>query len=94
MEKEKIVKVLLIVSLAVLVVFLLWFMFGNSPTIEQLFVLFVLPLYVFVFGIYEKMNARINMLSSKIMETREQLQKDLGDMKQRLGRMEGRLKAR
>ena len=84
MEKIKIINALIVVSLIVLVIFLLWFMFGSSPTFEQIVILFVMPFAAALFGIYERLNNRIT-------HTREMLQQELGKMKETLGRIEGRL---
>jgi hypothetical protein len=46
---------------------------------------FILPLYVLLFGVYERLSLRIS-------ETRELLYKELGEVKQSLGKIEGKLK--
>ena len=95
MDKEKLAQVLIVILLIVLVIFLFWFMFGHSPTLEQVVALFVIPLYVFTFGMYERLNNKImrtnQNLSEKIHQTRENFQKELGEIKQTLGKIEGKL---
>ena len=84
MNKELIAKIFTAASLVVLVIFLLWYMFGNSPNLEQIFILFVLPFAGGFFAVYEKLN-------NKIMNTGVHLQKELGEIKQTLGKIEGKL---
>lgn len=91
MEKIKIINGVIIVSLIVLIIFLLWFMFGNSPTLEQIMILFFLTLGGALFGVYEKLNNKIERNVTMIYQTREVLRKELGGIKLSLAKIEGKL---
>ena len=85
MAKETIIKAVIVISFIVVVVLVLWFILGNTPPAELILGAFVFPLYIFLFGVYER-------LSTRIHESRELLYKELGEIKQSLGKIEGRLK--
>ncbi|MEK6950576.1 MAG: hypothetical protein AABX13_02530 [Nanoarchaeota archaeon] len=85
MEKEAIIKVVTVASFVIVVILLLWFMLGNTPPAELILGTFILPLYILLFGVYERLSLRIS-------ETRELLYKELGEVRQSLGRIEGKLK--
>lgn len=91
-NKEMIIGILTALSVIILVIFLLWFMFGNSPTLEQMLMILVLPVYLFVFGVYERLNNKISNLNNKLSDTREGIQKQLGEIKVSLAKIEGKLK--
>ncbi len=84
MNTEKIIQVVIGLSMFALVIFLLWFMFGHSPTLEQILILFVIPLTGVIFGMYERLN-------NKIISTKVQLFKEVGEIKQAIGRIEGKI---
>lgn len=83
--KELTIHVMTVLSVLLLIIFLLWFMLGDSPTVEQMFVVLVVPIYLFVFGIYERLN-------NKLMNTRENINRQLSDIKVSLAKIEGKLK--
>lgn len=83
-SKQITLSILIILSVILLVVYLVWFMFGNSPTSEQLAVVLVLPVYLFMFGIYERLN-------NKIMNTRESIHRQMGDIRVTLAKIEEKL---
>jgi hypothetical protein len=90
MDKEKIIIGLVTISIITLIIFMLWFMFGNSPTTEQLLLLLVLPVYLFMFGIYERLNNKVINTREQILLTRESLQRGLGEIKFTLGKLNGK----
>lgn len=92
METNQILNFLLILSIVLAVIFFIWYISGNSPTAQEVLVVFVLPLYVFVFSVYEKVNKKIDNLHKIIFETRENMQKELGAMKIILSKIEAKLK--
>ena len=53
---------------------ILWYIFGHSPTQDQLLLALVLPLYMYVFYTREKFN-------EKLYKTREELLKELSEIK-------------
>ncbi len=77
--------ILITLSVLLLIIFVLWFMLGNSPTLEQMLMIVVLPVYLFVFGVYERLN-------NKIINTRESINRQLGEVKVSLAKIEGKLK--
>ncbi len=95
MNKEKIAFILIIIWISLLLVMILWYLLGHSPTLEQILTMAVISPYILVFGIYERLNNRINdnyeRLNDKISRTREDFQKELGNIKETLGRIEGKL---
>jgi len=95
MDKEKIAFILIIVWTFLLLVMILWYLLGQSPTPEQILTMAVISPYILVFGIYERLNNRINdnyeELNDKISQSREDFQHELGEIKQTLGRIEGKL---
>ena len=89
---NKIIKSLIVILLVTAVIFLAWFMLGNSPTIEQVAAVLVIPVYVFAFGLYEQMNSKIERNQKFIFQTRELFQSELGKIKQALIRIEEKIK--
>ncbi len=87
MNKETIINLAIFFSAVALFVLLLWYMLGNSPTVDQLLLGLIIPLYLFIFGIYEKLN-------NKIMNIRELFIRDMGEMKVSLARIEEKLSRR
>jgi len=85
--KEKIIYALIIAWLALVIVMILWHLSGHSPAIEELLAVIAVGPYLFTFGVYERLNSRIS-------QAREDFQKDLGDIKGQLGRIEGKLNAK
>ena len=92
-NKEIILSILIVFSVLLLVVFMLWFMFGNSPTLEQMLMILVLPVYLFVLGVYERLNNKVTNLNNKIMDTRESLGRQMGEIKVSLAKIESKLKS-
>ncbi len=90
--KEMTIHIMIVLSVLLLIFFLLWFMLGNSPTLEQMFVVLVVPVYLFIFGIYERLNNRVANLNNKIMDTRESLSQQMGEIKVSLAKIESKLK--
>ena len=86
------IKTLIVILLVTAVIFLAWFMLGNSPTIEQVAAVLVIPVYVFAFGLYERMNSKIERNQKFIFQTRELFQSELGKIKQALIRIEEKIK--
>ncbi len=37
----------------------IWYLLGNSPTIEYIAVTFIFPVYIFVFGMFKGLNDKI-----------------------------------
>ena len=97
MDKEKIAFILIIAWAFLLLVMIIWYLLGHSPTPEQILTMAVISPYILVFGIYERLNNRINenynSLNDKISQTREDFQKELGMVNKTLGRIEGKLNA-
>jgi hypothetical protein len=83
--KETVFSILMILSLLLAIALTLWYVFGDSPTLTQLIFGIVMPFALSIFGIYERLN-------NKIYQTREIFQKELGIIKQTLGKIEGKLK--
>ncbi len=92
MQLETVIKSLIVILLITAVIFLVWFMFGNSPTIEQVVAVLVIPLYVFAFGLYERMNSKIERNQKFIFQSRELFQSELGKIKQTLIKIESKIK--
>lgn len=103
--RGKIIDILIVISLLLAVIFTIWYMVGDSPTPEQFLIIIVLPLYLLIFRTREYLNNKINKshrnlfkeiaghhlnLSEKISQTRETFQKELGEIRQSLGRIEGK----
>jgi membrane protein YdbS with pleckstrin-like domain len=95
MNKEKIAYILIVVWIILVAIMILWYTFGHSPTVEQILTIAVVTPYVFVFGIYERLNNRINdnyeKLNDKISKTREDFHHELNEIKTQLGRIEEKI---
>ncbi len=89
MNRERIVQVLMVISLVLLVIFLLWFMFGNSPTLEQIFVMFVAPFALGLFGVYDRLNNKIMAPRERIHHDMTDIRKELTEVKEAIARIEG-----
>lgn len=94
--KEKIISILMVLSLLFAIALTLWYIFGDSPTTAQLILGIVVPFVLSIFGIYERLNNKIyqtrEIFQKELGKTREIFQKDLGEIKQSLGKIEGKLK--
>lgn len=73
--KEAIINTILVLSIILLVVFLAWYMFGNSPTWEQILIVFVLPMATAMFSIYERLNTKIDLVHTQISDIKVSLAK-------------------
>ncbi len=106
MDREKLSYILIGLALLLILIAILWYGLTNSPTTEQFIALLILSPYLFAFGVYERLsrkgeknyerlNDRINgnyeKLNDKISQTREEFQHEMGEIKQTLGRIEGKL---
>lgn len=82
----KIIDAMLVLSIIVAIIFVLWFAFSNpEPTTEQVALVLVVPVYLFIFQVYHQ-------LTDKLTATKDDLQKELGEVKQTLAKIQGRLK--
>ena len=82
--KEKIIYALLIAWIILVIVMIIWHLSGHSPAIEELLAVIAIGPYIFTFGVYERLN-------DKVSRAREDFQKELGEIKRTLGRIEGKL---
>ena len=89
--REKLIYALIIFGVFLALVMTIWYLFGHSPTIEQLLLAYVVPSYIFTFGIFEKLNNKIENLNNKLSLTREEFQKEIGEVKRILGNIEGKI---
>mgnify|MGYP001611205364 FL=1 len=69
MEKIKVLDVLLWMSILIAIVMVFWFIFGNSPTVEQVVVGMLLPAYFYIFKTKEFVYQTREQLTKKINET-------------------------
>ncbi len=83
MTKNTILNVLIALSVAIAIIFFLWYLLGNSPTTEQIILTSILPAYLFAFGIYKHLNDKIHNKFEKVNEK-------LSEIGERLARIETR----
>lgn len=86
MTMHKIIRVLLAISIIVAIVVVIWYIFGNSPTTEQLLLTAVIPLYIYVFYTKEQFNEKWDKLNERVHATREELLKGLSEIKQAINK--------
>ena len=84
LNKQTISGILVVLAIILVIVMTVWYLFGNSPTTDQLLMTYLLAPILFTFAVYEKLN-------DKVSNTREDVQKELSEIKIQLGRIEGRL---
>ena len=82
--KEMIINTMLVLSLILLIVFVAWYMFGNSPTWEQILLIFVVPMATGVLVMYDR-------LSSKMDTKFDGLQAQISDIKVTLATIQTRV---
>lgn len=78
--KIRFIDVLIIFSILMVLSFFVWYLIGDSPTIEQMVVAVVFPSYIFTFGIYKHLNEKFDKINERINIIGE-----------RLSRIEGKL---
>ena len=84
LNKGTISGILIVLTVILVIVMTVWYLFGDSPTTDQLLMTYLLAPILFTFAVYEKLN-------DKVSNTREEVQKELSEIKIQLGRIEGRL---
>ncbi len=89
-DKETLSNLLIILGMLLAIVMSLWYLFGQSPTTEQLLMAYILTPFLFTFGIYERLNGKVEKINDKLSKTREDFQHQLGEIRQTLGRIEGK----
>src|SRR3989338_1283002 len=103
MDKIKIINTVTAFSVVLAIIFFLWYIFGNSPTSEQIVAILIIPCYLFMFGTYkslnntmnirfEKINDKIDEKFEKVNEKFEKTNERLMEISERLVRIEGRRK--
>ncbi len=90
-DKETVSNLLIALGVLLVIVMTLWYLFGQSPTTEQLLMAYILTPFLFTFGIYERLNGKVEKVNDKLSKTREDFQHELGEIKNQLGRIEGKL---
>ncbi len=58
MNTEKILEALIVISIVLAAIFTFWYIFGKSPTTDQVLYLYVFPLYGFAFFVYDRFNKK------------------------------------
>ncbi|MBS3056705.1 MAG: hypothetical protein J4473_04695 [Candidatus Aenigmarchaeota archaeon] len=66
MDKIKIINTVTAFSVVLAIIFFLWYIFGNSPTSEQIVAILIIPCYLFMFGTYKSLNNTMNIRFEKI----------------------------
>ena len=84
LNKGTISSILIVLAVILVIVMTVWYLFGNSPTTDQLLMTYLLAPFLFTLAVYEKLN-------DKVSNAREDVQKELNGIKIQLGRIEGRL---
>ncbi len=93
--REKLSYVLIILAIVITLIMIIWYALSHSPTDIQTIIALVVTPYLFIFTMYERLNNRINdkydklndRITTEISDVRKDFQKELGEIKQTLGRM-------
>jgi len=66
MASTKLINVLIFLSMVLAAVFFIWYLIGNSPAIEHILTVIILPLYLFGFGLYKNLNDKITYIGERL----------------------------
>lgn len=95
MDREKILNYLIVFWFILMLIMILWYTFGHSPTVDQILIMAVVSPYLLIFTIYERFNRRVNdvyeKLNDRISQTREDFHKEFGEIKSQLGKIDGKV---
>ena len=60
------INVLIFISMILAVAVFIWYLLGNSPAIEYILTMIILPLYLFGFGLYKNLNDKITYIGERL----------------------------
>ena len=55
----KFINIILFISIILAAGVFIWYLIGDSPTIEYIVITFIFPVYIFVFGMFKGLNDKI-----------------------------------
>tara|TARA_Y100000310_G_scaffold344364_1_gene456761 strand:+ start:2807 stop:3088 length:282 start_codon:yes stop_codon:yes gene_type:complete len=81
MKYEKFIDLLLTVSVIITIILVLWFIIGNSPTIDQILVAFLTGLFLYLLNKNSTLNHKIDKNTKLMYRTREYMIEEFSEIR-------------